>query len=86
MISLQNFAQEHPVYWWWVQDVAKLSDRIVCEGIFNYGTFEQKLELSKFLGREQCQAFLETEKQAKRSSLRPETVSYWLMFLERCKI
>lgn len=79
--ELQSFARGHRMYWWWVPDVTKLSEDAIVEGTMNYGDFADKKKLLSILGPRKFRNNLTKLIKNPRSSIRPETASYWLDYL-----
>jgi len=69
------------MYWWWVPDVTKLSEDAILEGTVNYGDFSDKKKLLSILGPKKFRNNLTRLVKSPRSSIRPETASYWLDYL-----
>ena len=66
------------MFWWWVADVTKLSEEAIFEGALNYGDFVDKKKLLQILGNMRFEYNLKKLIDQPRSSIRPETKSYWL--------
>lgn len=81
VVTLQSFASEHHMYWWWVPDVTKLSEDAIVEGTINCGDFADKKELLAILGKTRFRNNLTKLMKQPRSSIRPETASYWLDYI-----
>lgn len=82
LTELQKFALEHKMFWWWVPDVTKLSEEAIVEGTIMYGDFPDKKKLLSILGTKKFQSNLTKLVQMPRNSIRPETASYWLDYLQ----
>jgi hypothetical protein len=82
LTELQRFALEHKMFWWWVSDVTKLNEEAIVEGTVMYGDFPDKKKLLSILGTKKFQSNLTKLVTMPRSSIRPETTSYWLDYIQ----
>ena len=81
--TLQEFAQKHHMYWWWVSDVTKLSESALIEGTLNFGDFEDKKEIIELIGPKKVKKEFHRMVHMPRSNIRPEVADYWQDYLDR---
>jgi hypothetical protein len=79
--TLQEFAQKHRMYWWWVSDINHLSESALIEGTLNFGDFEDKKEIIRLIGPAKVKKEFHRMVYAPRSNIRPEVADYWRDYL-----
>ncbi|MBU1322775.1 hypothetical protein KKE48_05250 [Patescibacteria group bacterium] len=66
-----DWLDKHKTLWWWVADVAKLSDESILEGVMNYGDWTDFLQLKKWWGLPKIRQLFEKMTSQRRINLRP---------------
>jgi hypothetical protein len=84
LTELQRFALEHKMFWWWVNDVTKLSEEAIVEGTLTYGNMNDKKKLLNLIGKQAFISQFEILRKSRRvQNLEPRTISYWSHYLAK---
>jgi crotonobetainyl-CoA:carnitine CoA-transferase CaiB-like acyl-CoA transferase len=82
--EMKSWLEERKNLWWWVSDVAKLDDEAILEGVFNYGRWQDFLDLQKiFTIQDMARLFNYMTKQKKRVNLRKEKQALFANYFKK---
>lgn len=81
-MSLLDWLEERKAFWWWVEDVKKLDERAILEGVMNYGRWQDFLYIKDEFGLEKVNQLFKKMLQMKRVNLRPEKKALFENYLK----
>ncbi|MCF8367424.1 MAG: hypothetical protein K9G76_00180 [Bacteroidales bacterium] len=80
-----NFINKHQALFWYTPDSKKeeISEELLLETIFNYGTLNDSLTLIKILGFESALRILQNARGRKKLNYYPEIYHFFSLYLKR---
>ena len=84
--ELQDFAEAHKTFWWWVKDVRALDEESIVQGTLNYGDWDDVQELIRIMGIEAAaRAFYRdiNVSARRRGNYHKKTLGFFLDYFKR---
>lgn len=77
MSYLRDLFIKKPFLAWFVKNKSELSQESMVEKVFNYGDWQDYLNIEKEIGTDEVKNIFERLKNKPRTNLRPRTINYF---------
>ena len=84
--ELQDFAEAHRAFWWWVKDPRELSEEAIVQGTLNYGNWDDVQELIRIMGTGHAAEVFYRDinvSPRRRGNYYPEVLRYFDLYFKR---
>lgn len=75
--------KDKPYFFWWVEDIKKVSNEAAVEAILNNGNWREVEALFKILGLRKVWTIFQKQISGERSNYREQTINFFKLFFER---